>query len=167
MSPKSETGETPKVEAQVAETPEVPEVEEVEKFDEARAKELIAKLRAAEKQGKADAKRLAELDKAEQVRADAAKSELQKAQDRADAAEKKARASELAVMRRDAAVRAKLPEALADRLKGETPEELDADAAELLKSMPVPVPPKLNTTNPGQPQTGETNAERIKRLGLG
>jgi hypothetical protein len=171
MSPKSDKGETPEPEPQegkesVPPEVETPEAEDEEKFDEARAKELIKKLRLAEKQGKVDAKRLAEFEKQEASRREAEMTELQKANERAEAAERKARAAELAVMRRDAAARAKLPEALADRIKGETPEEMDADAAALLAAMPVKtVPPKTNATDPGSPQTGETDAEKAKRLG--
>lgn len=146
--------------------PETQVVEEAEKFDEARAKELITKLRAAEKQGKADAKKLADYEAKEQARVDAEKSELQKAQDRADAAERKAKAAELAVMRRDIAEKTKLPKGLADRIKGETPEEMEADALAILAELPEKVAPPLNPTNPGAPQTGETDVERKRRLGL-
>jgi hypothetical protein len=154
--------ETDKTET--VEQPEVQATEEAEKFDEARAKELIAKLRAVEKQGKADARKLADYEAKEQAHLEEEKSELQKAQDRADQAERKARAAELAVMRRDIAEKVNLPKALADRIKGETPEEMEADALTILAAMPAKVPPALNPTNPGAPQTGETEAEKRKRL---
>ena len=124
------------------------------------------KARAMEADAKKAAKRLAELESAEQARREAEMSELEKAQKRAELAENKARAAELAILRRDVASRTGLPLALVDRLRGETPEDLEADAKELLASIPAQPAPKLAPTNPGAPQTGETDAERRKRLGL-
>lgn len=126
----------------------------------------LEKERKANKDAKPSLVKLAELEKEEQKRADAQKSELQKAQDRADKAEAESRETKLALMRRDVAAETKLPAELADFLKGETSEEMTASAQILLKSMPKVVAPKLNTTSPGAPQTGETDAERRKRLGL-
>jgi hypothetical protein len=164
MSPKSDKAETAETDTQVVE--ESVTTPEPEKFDEARAKELIDKLREIEKKGKADAKRLAEYEKNEQARIDAEKSELQKAQDRAAKAESEAKEIRLALLRRDAATKTKLPLAFADRIKGETPEDMEADAAAMLEAMPKAVAPKLEPTNPSAPQTGETEADRKKRLGL-
>jgi hypothetical protein len=161
MSEKTAKGEMPETETQAAPEAEVPEPEE---FDKERAMKTIAQLREIEKKGKADARRLAELEKSEQSRIDAERSELEKAQARADKAEAEAKAIRIALLRRDAATKAKLPAELADRLKGETLEELEADAAELLKVMPKQVAPKLEPTNPSAPQKGETEAEKRKRL---
>ena len=161
MTAKSDKGETPEPEVQV--TPEAV-VPEEEKFDEARAKELIHKLRETEKQAKKDAKRLEQLEQEAQARADAEKTELQKAQDRAAKLEADLKTERLRVMKRDAAEKTKLPAAFADRLQGETPEELELDALKLLEAMPVQPAPKLEPTNPGKPQTGETYAERRKRI---
>lgn len=161
---KPETGEP--VTQEATEAVAIPEAETPEEFDKERAMKTIAQLREIEKQAKKDAKRLADLEKNEQTRIDAEKSELQKAQDRAAQLEAALITERNRIMRRDAAEKTKLPAAFADRLKGETPEELEADALLLLAAMPVPVAPKLAPTNPGQPQTGETDAERRKRLGL-
>jgi hypothetical protein len=164
VSEKTAKGVTP--EPEVLETPEAVTPEPEEKFDEAGYKALVAKLREAEKKGKADAKRLADMEKTEQERIDAEKSELQKAQDRADKAEAEAKKIRLDLQRREVAEKAKLPLSLADRLKGETPEEMEADAAILLAALPVKPAPKLEPTNPGEPQTGETDEQKRKRLGL-
>lgn len=124
------------------------------------------KAKAMEADAKKAARRLAELEAAEQARRDAELSELEKAQKRAEAAEQKAKAAELAILRRDVAAKTGLPAALVDRLHGETPEDLESDAKQLLAALPTPVAPKLEATNPGSPQTGETEAERRKRLGF-
>lgn len=129
------------------------------KWWEGRAKAMEADVKKANK-------RLAELEKKEQERAEAELSELQKATKRAEEAEAREKLARLAILRRDVAVRVGLTPALADRLQGASDEELEADAKLLLQSIPVPVAPKLQPTNPGQPQTGETDAERRKRLGL-
>jgi chromosome segregation ATPase len=168
MSPKSdkpETGETETVTVKVPETQEPPKTATVEELQAENAR-LEKALKERNQEEAARRKKLEALEAKEIERENAAKSELQKAQERADVAERKARAAELSVMRRDAAVKVKLPPEFADRIKGETPEEMEADAAIMLAAMPKPVAPKLEPTNPGQPQTGETDAERRKRLGL-
>ena len=99
--------------------------------------------------------------------ADSLKAELE--------AERQARkALELAGLRRDTAARYSLPAALADRLRGETADELDADAQELLKSLPKPAAPNINAGDaPGQTAKlpgGMTEAsirEQATRLGVG
>ena len=120
--------------------------------------------KAMEAEKVAAIKKLAKLETAEQARKEAELTELEKAQKRADEAEKKAKAAELSILRRDVAAKVGLPAALVDRLKGDTEEEIEADAKILLASLPVPVAPKLNTTNPGQPQTGETDDDKRERL---
>lgn len=118
-------------------------------------KVAIEKLEKANKEANKEAanrrKRLEELEKAETERQDAAKSELQKATERAEKAEAAAKAASLAVMRRDAAAKVKLPDAFADRLVGATPEELEADAQKLLAALPnaPKAQPKTDPANPG------------------
>jgi hypothetical protein len=70
-------------------------------------------------------------------------------------------------MQRKAAESAGLPAALATRLQGATPEELEADAKALAETLPKPqpkTPPTVPATNPGQANTGETDAQRRARL---
>jgi len=125
-----------------------------------------SKARAMETEKVAAAKKLAKLEAAEQARQEAELSELQKVQKRAEEAEQKAKAAELAVLRRDAIASTGLPAAFADRLKGETLEEMEADAKTLLAAMPAKVAPKLEAANPGEHQTGMTDEERRRKLGL-
>lgn len=96
-------------------------------------------------------------EKAEKARADAEakalkeQGEYQKLFEKAQAEleqERQARkAAELAGMRRDVAAKHQLPAALVDRLRGETLEELDADAQELVKALPKPTAPNINAGN--------------------
>jgi hypothetical protein len=60
-----------------------------------------------------------------------------------------------------------LPAVFANRILGETPEDMEVDARAMLASLPKPAAPKVGATNPtdGRPQT-ETDAERKRRLGL-
>jgi uncharacterized membrane protein YqiK len=125
------------------------------------------KAKAMEAEKVANAKKLAKLEAAEQARQEAEQTELQKAQARAEKAEAEANEAKLAVLRRDAITNTGLPAAFADRLKGNTLEEMEADAKLLLAAIPAPVkpvPPAVGATNPGAPGTGETEAERKKRL---
>jgi hypothetical protein len=124
-----------------------------------------SKARAMEAEKTANAKKLAKLEAAEQARQEAELSEIDKANKRADKAEAEAKDAKLAVLRRDAIAATGLPVAFADRLKGETLEEMTEDAKVLLASMPKQVAPKLEPTNPGAPQTGETDEDRGIRLG--
>jgi hypothetical protein len=67
--------------------------------------------------------------------AEAQKTELQRSQERAEAAEKRAAEVERELVRSQVAVTKKLPAELAARLRGDTPEELAADADALLALM--------------------------------
>jgi len=165
-----EKGETMSEEPDKGVTPE-PEtlvVEEAveEKYDEAGYKALVAKLRENEKQAKKDATKLAKMEEAEQKRADAEKSELQKSQEAAAKLAQENKDLVRKIMRRDVAAKTKLPDVFVDRLNGETPEELEADALAILAAMPNKVPPKTDATNPSAANVGETDDERRKRLGL-
>lgn len=80
------------------------------------------------------------------------------------AAQEKARALELATVRRDVAGKVGLPPALAERLHGETPEEMEEDARTLLAALPKPGAPNINGTGGASaPASGYSDEER-KRL---
>lgn len=159
-----EAEKTEKVESK-EEVAEQSQSEEKEKFDEARAMELIHKLREENKALSKDAKRAKELEDAEAKRKEAEMSELEKAQKKTAELEAELKASKLAILRRDVAEKAGLPAALVDRLRGETPEELEADAKALLEIIPKSKePPKIAATNPGGASTGETEAQALARI---
>ena len=160
----TETVEDPKADSEKEAA--APEKKSPETVDEWKAEnERLGKLlEARNKEEAARRKKLEALELKEQERQEASKTELEKAIERANKAEQRANELRLKDMRRDAAESAGLPKALADRLKGETLEELEADAALILASLPVKTAPKLDPTNPGGLQTGETEAEKRKRL---
>lgn len=76
------------------------------------------------------------------------------------------KARDLRDKRRAIGQKAGLPDAIADRLTGETDEELEADAKAILEALPKGALPKVSATNPGQNARGqgESDAERRKRL---
>lgn len=80
-------------------------------------------------------------------------------------AEAKTRELELTQARRAAAEKVGLPAALADRLRGETPEEMEADAKAVLGALPKPAAPNINNGQGGAATNGARfdEAER-KRL---
>lgn len=81
------------------------------------------------------------------------------------AAEQRARELELAGLRRDAAAKHGLPAALADRLKGETAEEIEADAKAVVAALPKPAAPNINATGGGAQTNGALwSEEERKRL---
>ena len=127
-----------------------------------------AKAEAAVKraQDEAEAKRLAE--------AGEFKALFEKANAELEAERTARKAAELASMRREVASRHNLPAALADRLIGDTAEELDADAKALIASLPKPPAPDINAgTASGKAQTlpngltEQSIREQATRLGVG
>lgn len=60
------------------------------------------------------------------------------------AADQRIKDMELTAMRREVATRLGLPAGLADRLRGDTAEALEADAKALLDAMPKPAAPNIN-----------------------
>ena len=163
------TGETPTPAAQVAAQPnETPAQVEGEEFDAKRAMALIEKLRSEVKELKPKAKQAEELAAAVKAKEEAEMTELQKANKRLAELD-----AELTRERRNAlvasiAAKHGLPERLATRLQGETPEELDADAVELAKLITPSETPKPKTpgpVNPGANGTpGETWAQQKARI---
>ena len=74
----------------------------------------------------------------------------------AEAERQRALAATLAVTRRDIAVRLNVPVALADRLRGDTPEEIEADAKQLLAQLPKAGTPSANAgSGSKQPGAGD------------
>lgn len=172
MSENSEQGKTP-ADAQAAEAQEQNAAAqqtnadglEGEAFDKARAMETIHKLREIEKQYNKERKELDRLKADEAKRKEAEMSELEKAQKRAADLEAELSRERVEKLRVKVAARYQLPDSLADRLKGETEEELDADAkalAELLPKQQKKADLKANDVAGGQQK--ETDQQRRARL---
>jgi len=163
-----ETTEQPKAEPAAklesqAEQSAPPASDETEEFDKDRAMETIKKLREIEKNARKNEKELARLKAEEQKRLDAQLTETDRLKKERDELAQEAAKLRSAMMRRDVIAETGLPPALADRLKGETQEELLADAQELLKLLPK----QKNTqspTNPGDAKAAETEAQKKERL---
>jgi cobalamin biosynthesis Mg chelatase CobN len=136
----------------------------------------LAEIRSALKKANGEAARYRKT--AEQVeterkaKEEAEMTALEKANKRAEEAEARAARLERERLQVAAAKKAGLPEELADRLKGETPEELEADAQAILSKLPKPPAapkpgPGILPANPGtNGSTGETREARRARLGL-
>ncbi len=151
--------EETKVETQ-AETTPAPKTETVngETFDAARAMKTIEALRAEIKELKPKAKQADELIAAEQKRKEAEMTEMQKLQAQLEKANTELKAAHASDLRRQAAGEVGLPLVFADRLKGETLEELTADAKQILEALPKV--PKTPIKIPIRP----TSAIRSRRL---
>ena len=145
------------------------EPKEEPKKDEMNEVEFLkGKAKAFEKEAQAAAKKLAAYEKAEEERRQAELTDLQKAQEKSARLEAELKAKELSILRRDIAAKVELPAVLADRLKGETAEEIEADAKALLETLPKneKKAPSINPTNPGGATQSETLAQKKQRLGL-
>lgn len=123
-----------------------------EEFDPERFKQKISQvnseaknLRRRLKEAEAKAQRLDEIEKAQMSEVDRLKQELLDAQ----SAAKKA---ELRALRLDVASRKKLPSRLAERLQGDTLEELEADADELIQYINPVEDSKGSSVSDGKPK---------------
>lgn len=140
-----------------------------EKYDQATALELINKLRQREKDADKAEAELAKIKKAEQDKKDAELSELDKIKKQLATAQAEADQIKLENMQIKAATETGLPQAFADRLKGETLDAMITDAKALLDAMPKGSPKaagNTGATNPGDGGSGkkETDAEKRSRL---
>lgn len=145
--------------------PPVP-AEPVEEFDRERAMATIKAQREEAKKLKAELKDYERLKADEQKRLDEQLSEAEKLGKRAEKLEAKNAELTLELLRRDVIAETGLPAVFADRLKGNTKEEMLADAEELKKVIPAEKPkaPHLNSTNPNAASTQETEAQRRERI---
>ncbi len=155
------------VETQV-ESAATPQTETVkgEVFDAARAMKTIEALRAEIKELKPKAKQADDLTAAEQKRKEAEMTELQKLTAQLEKANAELKQAQIHSLRRETAEKVGLPLVFADRLKGETPEELEADAKQILEALPkAPKTPNVSATNPGAgANVGETDAQRLAHI---
>ena len=162
------------IETKPTETVKEPVIEpKVEPAKEPTLEELKTKLAEAERhaankteEAERHFKKLQSFEQAEQAKKDAELSELDK--------EKKARAQleaenkqiKLDLLKQSTASKLGLPEILANRLQGETPEEIEKDAKQLLETLPKKTSTASATNPGGDHQVGETDAEKRKRLGI-
>ena len=133
-----------------------------ERLAKEKAKSEAAVKRAQEE---AEAKRLAEQGEFQKL--------YEQAQAKLQEAEERARALELAGIRRDVAARLNLPAALMDRLRGEDEAAIEADAKALIAALPKPAAPDINagsgTQGSSKPQSwlgGLSKQEFAARFGV-
>lgn len=160
--PETEQSSTETVES----TPEAAQTETVETL-KAQLRNVAKALKENNKEEASRRIRLEELEAEEAKRKQAAMTESEKAKAELGVIQAELTKLRRAELLRQVAEKVGLPAILAIRIMGETPEELEADAQELLKNVKQPDQPKQpGPTNPGGAKTGETNAERRKRLGI-
>lgn len=123
-------------------------------------------LKEANKEAAARRKQLEAFEAEKKARAEAEMTEAEKLKHANEELAAKVRAHEQAEMRRAAAAKAGLPETLASRLQGETPEALEADAKALLETLPKPTKPSpgILPTNPANASQAETREQRNMKL---
>lgn len=163
MSPDEVTPNTETVEpeAQAATEPEATPDE----WDKERAKATILKLRAIEAQARKDEKELAALKAEKQKQIEANLSETERLKVQAENLAKENAKLQAEIICKNVG----LPETFAERLKGSTREEMQADAESLVKALPQAVAkptPKVSATNPANAGTQITDDERRAFLGL-
>ena len=159
--PKSETLDAAAQVADVAVDETKPE-----KFDEARAMELIHKQREELKQAKKAAAELERYKLEEEKRKQAEMTESERLKAELDKARGELKAKTVRTMQIEVAAKLGLPNALSDRLKGETLEEMEEDAKAILEVLPKQkAAPNTGATNPGeQASKEETRAQKLTRL---
>jgi hypothetical protein len=152
-------GATPEVVAEV-------KTETVETKVTESAEDLARRLRNKEEEAARLHKKVEKFEADEAERKKSAMTEKEQAEERAQKAEAKARELETKQAQRDAAEKVGLPTAFADRIKGDTPEAMEADARMLLENMPK-APKKPGPTPASSPAEGgqaTTDDERRKFL---
>ncbi len=158
-----ETGTEPQAETQV--------IDKAETVEELKARLDEAERRAKNKADEADRhfKKLAKFEQEEAKRKEAEMTEIERANKRAQELEAKVRQLEINRLQHDIAAKVGLPAIYADRLKGETPEELEADAKLLLEAQPKQkAAPNTGATNPGEKAgSGDTFEDAHKRWKAG
>lgn len=117
-------------------------------------------LKEANKEAAERRKKLEAFEKAEEDKKQAEMTELEKTKAELDKLTKIMRDKETLELKRQAAAKHGLPEAFIDRLKGDTAEELEADAKALSDVMPKPQKPSPGPTNPGNNATPEKKGDR-------
>jgi hypothetical protein len=125
-------------------------------------KDRLDRERKAREKAQADAKAKAE---AELLAKNAEWEKLAKQrEDEIKALSERLKQKEVLERKRAVAEKTGLPVAIADRLTGETDEELEADAKAILEALPKSPRPNPGATNPGHNATGKGMTDEQKRL---
>lgn len=160
MADEQKAGEMPEPQdtAPAAPTSETPDALKAE-LEQARAALKLANREAADRRKKLEA-----YEAAEKQKADAEMTEAQKLKAQLEETASELKAMKSNELKRKAAAKYSLPDALALRLQGNTEEELDADAKALAETLPKPAPkqPGPQPANPGAAGKAEETIEQKK-----
>ena len=165
MDTQTETVTTPATETVTEPTNPAP-VPETGKSAEDRIKDMEAALKKANTEAAKYRKAAEAIEAERKAKEEAELSETEKLRKRAAELEAELKAARIATLQRDAAAKHSLPAELASRLKGETLEELEADANTLAELLPKAQAPHVKPTNPGNNASGETETYEEKRRRL-
>jgi hypothetical protein len=111
-------------------------------------------------------KKIQTFEQAEQAKKDAELSELDKEKKARAALEAENKTLKINQLKQSTASKLGLPDVLALRLQGETPEEIEADAKQLLEKLPKKTSPNSATNPGGGAQVTKTPVDLLKEMGL-
>ena len=164
---------TETTETKPTETVKEPVIEKVDPVKEPTLEELKLELAQAkqhatnkEEEAARHFKKLQTFEQAEQAKKDAELSELDKEKKARVALEAENKKIKLDLLKQSTASKLGLPEILANRLQGETPEEIEADAKQLLEKLPKKTSPNSATNPGGGAQVTKTPVDLLKEMGL-
>lgn len=141
--------EMAEVEVQVTDTA-AEKQEEAEVFDRERAMETIRKQREENKLLKREAAELARYRQAEEERKKAEMTETERLKAELEQLQSEAKRAQIRARQMELASKYELPVAIAERLKGESLEEMEADAQAMKELLPKKKEaPHTGATNPG------------------
>lgn len=159
--------------AEMVETPAEPKGQgaattspaEDDEYSRDRAMNTILNFRKMEKEWKRERKELEDLRVKDEERKKAEMTEAEKYKLEAEEAKAELARERVGRMRLQVAAKYNLPEALANRLQGDTLELMEADAEQLAKLLPKPKKePALSPNDIGDGQKGETDAQKRARI---
>lgn len=163
-TPNTEMVETPaEPKGQGAATSETAVEDE---FSRERAMNTILNLRKEEKEWKRKERELNELKAKDEERKKADMTEAERYKKEAEELKAELARERVGRMRLQVAAEYNLPEALANRLQGESLEDMKADAEQLAKLLPKPKKenPTLNPTDISDGKKGETDQQKRNRI---
>ena len=174
MADQKETQEAEAAQVVEPQAEQKAEEQVIEKRTPEEVQAELEKVRAALKAANAEAaqrrKKLDAYEAEEQKRKEAEMSEIDLLKQKVAESEAVANQLKLESHQRAAAEKVGLPSVFANRIQGETLEDMEADAKALFDALPVKpvVKPVVGITNPGLTgmNSGETAEQRNKRLGL-
>ena len=171
MTEEKKVESVPEVEPKVETPTEEPKepITETPSLEDAQAEltKTRAALKAANKEAAGRRKKLEAFEKAEDERLKAEMSEIDRLKLEADQLAAENKLLKFTGQQSNIAAEVGLPTAFADRIKGDTPEDMKADAEALLAAMPVKPEANPKPTNPGElGGQGETLEQKNARLGI-